>query len=197
MEADATKAIAPTTGPQGRANEVIGKDFADSVTIQNYGARPAIAGVQLVELRLFLDDGGSFNELVRLRPDGTVEALPDFCVRQCSYSEVMPGAIKAWHLHQSQEDLWFVPPAHRLLVGLLDVREGSPTYKNSMRLVMGGGSAKLLRIPAGVAHGAANLSQAPAAILYFTSAQFSAVAPDELRLPWDLVGAEFWQTQPG
>jgi dTDP-4-dehydrorhamnose 3,5-epimerase len=55
----------------------------------------------------------------------------------------------------------------------------------------------LVYIPAGVAHGAANLWQSPAAILYFVSSQFDPADPDELRLPWDFLGAEFWQVQQG
>jgi dTDP-4-dehydrorhamnose 3,5-epimerase len=153
--------------------------------------------VRVLDLRLFLDDGGSFNELVRLSGEAKVEALPDFEVQQCSYSEVLPGAIKAWHMHRRQADLWFVPPSQRLLVGLLDVREGSPTYKQSMRVVLGGGLARLLYIPPGVAHGGANLWQSPSAIFYFVTSQFNAAEPDELRLPWDIIGAEFWRVQPG
>jgi dTDP-4-dehydrorhamnose 3,5-epimerase len=118
-------------------------------------------------------------------------------VRQSSYSEVLPGAIKAWHLHDVQDDLWFVPPSQRLLAGLLDVREHSGTYKQSMRVVLGGGAAKLLYIPSGVAHGAANPWKAAAGIIYFVSSQFDAANPDELRLPWDLIGREFWQIQQG
>ncbi len=171
--------------------------FAEHVTVQDYSPRRRIEGVRILDLTLFLDDGGSFNELLRLRPDATVEALPEFRVAQSSYSEVEPGAIKAWHLHRRQDDLWFVPPSHRLLVGLLDVREQSATAGLSMRFVMGGGRAQLVYIPAGVAHGAANLSQATAAILYFTSAGFDPQDPDEHRLPWDTLGAEFWQIQPG
>lgn len=165
--------------------------------MQDYAPKDTIEGVQIVDLRLLVDDGGSFNELVRLRPDSTVEALPQFRVRQCSYSEILPGAVKAWHLHGIQEDLWFVPPSQRLLVGLLDVREGSPTYKQAMRFVLGGGMARIVAIPAGVAHGAANPWQSPAAIVYFVSSQFDPSAPDEMRLPWDILGAEFWRIEPG
>lgn len=176
---------------------IVGQDFQGKVSVQDYSPRGTIEGVQIIDLRLFVDDGGSFNELVRLRPDNTVETLPQFHVRQCSYSEMLPGAVKAWHFHREQEDLWFVPPSQRLLVGLLDVREGSRTYKQSMRFVLGGGMAKLVYIPAGVAHGAANPWQSPAAIIYFVSSHFDPNLPDELRLPWDIVGQEFWQVQQG
>jgi dTDP-4-dehydrorhamnose 3,5-epimerase len=175
----------------------VASQFAAGLTVQDYSPRRRIDGVRTVDLALFLDDGGSFNELVRLRADATIEAMPEFRVAQSSYSEVLPGAIKAWHLHREQDDLWFVPPSHRLLVGLLDVRDGSPSCGVSMRFVMGGGRAQLVYIPAGVAHGAANLGDTPAAILYFTSAQFDPQNPDEHRLPWDTLGSDFWRIQPG
>src|SRR5579871_5350594 len=155
----------------GREYEVAAP-FAGRVTVQDYSPRARIADVRVIDLALFQDDGGSFNELVRVRPDATIEALPEFRIAQSSYSEMAPGAIKAWHLHRRQADLWFVPPSHRLLVGLLDVRDGSATVGVSMRMLLGGGRAQLVYIPAGVAHGAANLGSAPAAILYFTSATF-------------------------
>lgn len=178
-------------------NAEIAQPYAARVTVQEYRPRQQIAGVQTLDLPLFTDDGGSFNELVRLHDDGRVEGLPAFRVAQSSYSEVAPGAIKAWHLHRRQNDLWFVPPSQRLLVGLLDVRDGSETSGVSMRLVLGGGRAQLLFIPAGVAHGAANTGTVTAAILYFTSATFDPQNPDELRLPWDLLGEGFWRIQPG
>lgn len=171
--------------------------LAARISTQQYGRKPQIDGVRLIELPRHVDDGGSFSELVRLRGDGTVEALPAFRVAQSNYSEMQPGAIKAWHLHQQQEDLWFVPPSHRLLVGLLDVRVSSETCGVSMRFVLGDGRAQLVYIPAGVAHGVANLGSIAAGILYFVSAQFDPQAPDELRLPWDSIGSEFWQVERG
>jgi dTDP-4-dehydrorhamnose 3,5-epimerase len=108
-----------------------------------------------------------------------------------------PGTIKAWHLHQRQDDLWFVPPHDRLLVGLLDAREHSPTYRGRQRIVMGAGRARLLLIPRGVAHGVANLSGRPASVIYFVNQPFDPQNPDEHRLPHDLVGEDFWRITPG
>ncbi len=66
-----------------------------------------------------------------------------------------------------------------------------------MRLVMGGGKAQLLHIPRGVAHGGANIWGQPATILYYVNQRFDLNDPDERRLPWDIVGADFWQMTPG
>jgi len=177
--------------------ESIGTDFAANVSTQDYSARPKIEGVKIIDLRLMIDDGGSFAELVRFSEDGSLETIPEFKPRQSSYSQVLPGAIKAFHLHFNQEDVWFVPPTDRLLIGLVDARKDSPTYNVSQRFVMGAGRAQLLYIPRGVGHGGANIWQSPATILYFVSQQFNLENPDEQRLPWDILGKDFWELTQG
>ena len=177
--------------------EDFGPDYRDKITTQKYGGAVKIHDVRLIDLRLLTDDGGSFAELVRFDENGNLEAIPEFKVRQSSYSLVLPGAIKAFHLHFNQEDVWFVPPTDRLLVGLIDCRAGSPTYNASMRLVLGGGRAQILYIPRGVAHGGANIGVESATILYYVNQQFDISDPDERRLPWDVLGSDFWQMIPG
>ena len=174
-----------------------GPEFQDNLTTQGYGGGVRIDGVKILDLRLLTDDGGSFAELVRFDESGNLEAIPEFKVRQSSYSLVLPGAVKAFHLHYNQEDVWFVPPTDRLLIGLVDARKDSPTHNATMRFVMGGGKAQLLYIPRGVGHGGANIWQQPATILYYVSQQFDLNDPDERRLPWDILGADFWQMTPG
>lgn len=175
-------------------------DALHEVTVQDYARAAAIDGVRRLPLSRFVDDGGSFLELGRL--DGGVLRdcdVPDFEVRQLSYSVVDPGAVKAFHLHFEQSEFWFVPPASKLLIGLYDVRRDSPSAKTRMRFVLGDGQAELLFIPPGVAHGAANLTSRPAEIIYVTDRHFSPDpdATDEKRLPWDLLGADFWQMERG
>lgn len=172
-------------------------DYQSVLTTQEYAARPRIKGVQIIDLRLLVDDGGSFAELVRFDENGNLLAVPEFKVRQSSYSQVLPGAIKAFHLHYNQEDVWFVPPTDRLLIGLIDARKDSPTAGASMRFVMGAGKAQLLYIPRGVGHGGANIGTEPATILYYVNQHFDLNDPDERRLPWDLLGKEFWEITQG
>lgn len=166
--------------------------------LQAYGPAPTIAGVALVSLTRHADDGGSLTELARLT-DGHPAALADFTVRQVNFSEVTPGAIKAFHLHVRQTDVWYVPPGDRMLVVLLDVRRGSPTEGVRMRLMLGDGVSRLLRIPPGVAHGVRNLGPASGRIIYFTDLHFSAEPSscDEGRLPWDFAGADVWEVTRG
>ncbi len=174
-----------------------GPDYLPYLTTQGYGGGRRIEGVKTIDLRLLTDDGGSFAELVRFDEVGHLEDIPDFQVRQSSYSLVLPGAIKAFHLHFNQEDVWFVPPTDRLLIGLVDARKASPSYGMTMRFVMGGGKAQLLYIPRGVGHGGANIGTQPATILYYVNQPFDITDPDERRLPYDIVGEDFWRIAPG
>lgn len=165
---------------------------------QDYSAQPKIDGVKIVELRTFADDGGFFMELNRWK-EHVMTDFPDFELAQMNYSEMDPGVVKAWHLHYHQEDVWFVPPSHKLLINLHDVRADSATKDVNMRLVFGVGKARLLYIPRGVAHGAANLWHNPAAIIYFVNNPFSPdpTTTDEHRLPWDQFGSDIWQLTKG
>jgi dTDP-4-dehydrorhamnose 3,5-epimerase len=174
------------------------RDAKQAFQLQAYGAAPTIEGVVLVPLTRHADDGGSMTELARLT-DGHPSALADFSVRQVNYSEVAPGAIKAFHLHGHQTDVWYSPPSDRMLVVLLDVRQGSRTEGVRMRLMLGDGSSRLLRIPPGVAHGVRNLGPASGRIIYFTDLHFSAdpSSCDEGRLPWDFAGADVWEVTRG
>ena len=174
----------------------IQESVRSSISRQEYGANSQIDGVQLLPLQTFVEDGGTFTELGRLA-EGALAGLEEFEVRQVNSSLMAAGAIKAWHLHFNQEDLWFVPPSQSLVVGLWDVRGNSPTAGNTMRFALGRGRSQLLLIPRGVAHGAANVSGSDAFLLYFVNQQFDAQDPDERRLPYDALGKEFWDIRPG
>ena len=163
-------------------------------SLQSYGAAPTIEGVRVLTLLRHADEGGSMTELGSLA-DGRLEALPELTVRQVNYSEVEPGAIKAYHLHARQTDVWYVPPSDRMLVVLLDVRHRSATEGARLRLVLGDGVPRLLVIPPGIAHGVKNLARRTGHIIYFTDVHFSAEPStcDEGRLPWDFGGADVWE----
>lgn len=164
-----------------------------SVYTQDYAKKGAIDGVQIFPLKNMVGEDGDFLEVLRCNQQGTLELVPDFSIRQVNHSTQFPNAIKAWHLHFKQNEIWYVPPSSHFLVGLWDVREASPTKDATMRIPMGGGIPKLLYIPKGVAHGAVNLSQNVSTIIYVVDQTFSLSDPDEKRLPWDAKGAQFWQ----
>lgn len=166
--------------------------------VQDYGPQPQIEGVERIPLRRFNDDGGSMTELGRL-DDGAHQGAAGFHVRQVNYSVMEPQAIKAFHMHKRQTDVWFVPPSDKILLVLGDVRKGSPSEGRVQRLVLGDGNSFLIRIPPGVAHGAKNLrTAAPSTIVYFVDVQFSTDETcDEGRLPWDHFGPEVWEVERG
>ena len=166
--------------------------------VQTYGVASTIDGVRVVELARHADDGGAMTELARLT-DGRAAGLGDFTVRQVNYSELAPDAIKAFHLHARQTDVWFVPPSDRMLVVLLDVRKGSRSENLRQRVVLGHGASRLLVIPPGVAHGVRNLGEATGRIVYLTDLHFSAepATCDEGRLPWDFAGKDVWEIARG
>jgi len=177
----------------------IAPEYRDEISCQEYGGGSRIEGVQFLPLRQFGDEGGYFIELARLTEEGCIAGLdPDeFKVRQSNFSVLLPGAVKAWHVHYKQEDLWFVPPSERILVGLKDLRKDTASTGQTMRFTMGGGKSQLLLIPRGVAHGCANPWTSNTCMFYFVSQQFSIEDPDERRLAWDAFGAEFWSIHKG
>lgn len=168
-------------------------DVDSVLRVQRYDGLPSIDGVEFIELRRFNDDGGSMMELFRFnepRPAG----LEGFEPQQLNYSVVQPGAIKAFHLHRRQTDVWFVPPEDRILMVLVDMRAGSSSEGVRQRVMLGDGNNRLVRVPPGVAHGCRNLSRRESRILYLTDAVFDPDPErcDEGRLPWDFAGAEVW-----
>ena len=168
----------------------------ENFSVQSYEKSPNIDGVILKEINSSVDDGGYFMELARMQ-QGVMQEFEGFEVKQVNYSQVLPGTVKAYHLHLNQEDIWFIPPHERLLVVLNDQRKGSSTEGTTMRFVMGGGKPRLLYIPRGVVHGVTNIGKHPAAIIYFVNQQFNPENPDEGRLPWDFLGKEIWEITKG
>ena len=72
--------------------------------VQDYTGAPRIDGVEIVNLNRFNDDGGAITELGRLTA-GMHKELAGFEVKQMNYSEMDPGACKAFHLHHRQTDV--------------------------------------------------------------------------------------------
>lgn len=174
-------------------DEAIDPNFRDKVYEQDYSPKPTIEGVVVVKIRNFVGENGDFSELMRLDGSGQSELIPGFQLRQVNRSKQYNKAIKAWHLHYNQDEMWYVPPDEHLLLGLWDVRDGSKTKGVLQKIPLGGGNSIGVYIPRGVAHGAANFSGKKANVYYFVNNQFNPNDPDEHRIPWDAAGAEFWE----
>ena len=136
-----------------------------------------IEGVIVKELKTYPDERGFFREIVRVTDDFFVEGFA-----QWSHSKMYRDVIKAWHIHQTQVDWWYVPMG-ALKVALCDMRPQSATYKQIQELLLGDGYGEhVLKIPPGVAHGCKVLS-AEAHLFYVTSSVYN--PKDEGRIAHD------------
>lgn len=171
----------------------IDQSIAPKLYSQAYKEKVRIEGVQFISLKNHVGEDGDLSEVLKITQTGEVEGITDFKIAQINSTKLSPGTIKGWHLHFKQNDLWYVMPSSHLLVCVWDVRKFSNTKGAVMRFAMGGGNSQLLFIPKGVAHGAANVSQKDTHILYFVDQKFDINDPDEKRIPWDSLGADFWR----
>ena len=102
------------------------------------------------------------------------------------FSEVLPGAIKAWkrHLRQAQ---YFAVPAGRVEFVIYDDRQESVTRSRTVRVTLGRPDAyRLLHVPPGLWYGFTGLADAPSLIANCADMPHD---PDEAeRLPFDHPG---------
>lgn len=136
-----------------------------------------IDGVIQKPLKRFPDERGFFEELIRVSDPFFKEGFG-----QLSHSFMHKGVVKAWHIHKTQIDWWYVPHGD-LLVALYDTRETSPTYKKINTFKLGEtGDQTILKIPYGVAHGCKVITET-SELFYVTSKTYN---PDEEgRLDYD------------
>jgi len=118
--------------------------------------REPLDGVIISELRQIPDARGSV--LHMLRADD-----PEFTkFGECYFSEVLPGAVKAWKRHRGQSQL-FAVPVGRIRLAIYDDREGSRTRGHLQTIELGRPDAYFrLRIPPGLWYGFACISDTPA-----------------------------------
>ena len=121
-------------------------------------ADPTIDGVLLTELRQIIDERGAV--LHHFRCDA-----PEFTKFGESYfSEMVPGAVKAWKRHRRQTQNLTVPVG-RVRFAIWDDREDSPTRGTVYMVELGRPDHyRRLRIPAGLWYGFCCLSPQPALI---------------------------------
>jgi dTDP-4-dehydrorhamnose 3,5-epimerase len=134
-----------------------------------------IAGVHVVEPKVFGDDRGMFVESWRKE---WVPGIRDMV--QANRADRKAGALVGLHYHLHQADYWYVPYG-RAMVVLHDLREGSPTDGASEVLEIGAHDHRGVHIPSGVAHGFYALTDLT--ITYLVDNYYN--ADDELGVAWD------------
>ena len=136
-----------------------------------------IAGVETKELVTHVDERGWFREIIRrsdpIFPEG---------FGQWSHTVSYQGVSKAWHVHRTQTDWWYVAIG-TVKAALYDTRTDSSTHGELQELLMGDGQPPIvLKIPPGVAHGYRVLS-GPAHVFYIVSHEYDGT--DEGRIAHD------------
>jgi len=84
-----------------------------NIYTQDYSAKPTIEGVKIVPVKNFVGEDGDFSEIIRME-NGGIEGIPGFELKQVNRSKLLPGAIKGWHLHFSQDDVFYLPPSEKI-----------------------------------------------------------------------------------
>jgi dTDP-4-dehydrorhamnose 3,5-epimerase len=154
-------------------------------------SKDLIDGVELQPHALWPDDRGYFLEIMRFGC-GLASALPARST-QVSAAISYPGAIKAFHYHLHQTDLWS-PIMGMLQVALVDLRNGSPTFGARNTIYVGALRPWQVRIPPGVAHGYKVIGDAPAVLVYVTDRFYD--PSDEGRIPYNNPAIHYdWELQ--
>jgi dTDP-4-dehydrorhamnose 3,5-epimerase len=133
----------------------------------------AIEGLIITELRQISDERGSVLHMLRCDAPGFTR------FGECYFSEILPGALKAWKRHHVQTQNLAVP-AGRIRLVIYDDRQDSPTKGELQNLELGRPDSYLrIKIPPGLWYGFACISTVPALIVNCADVPH---APDECEL---------------
>jgi dTDP-4-dehydrorhamnose 3,5-epimerase len=118
-----------------------------------------IMGVLITPLREIADVRGSVLHMLRS------DAVDFTNFGECYFSEVLPGAVKAWKKHTIQTQNIAVPIGRILLV-IFDSRKTSNTENSLMKIELGRPDAyQRVQIPPGVWYGFTCISPTPALLV--------------------------------
>ncbi|PJZ58158.1 dTDP-4-dehydrorhamnose 3,5-epimerase [Leptospira barantonii] len=121
-----------------------------------------LEGVIVTSLKEIFDPKGSVLHMIRV-DDPEYKGFGE-----CYFSEVSPGAIKAWKLHTKQTQNFTVPVGKIKLV-LFDDRENSSTKGKIQEIILGRpGHYQRVKIPPKIWYGFTCVSEEKAMIANFT-----------------------------
>jgi dTDP-4-dehydrorhamnose 3,5-epimerase-like enzyme/SAM-dependent methyltransferase len=136
------------TGPAGDG-QLWTMDYKGIVTFND----GEIQGVAFKPLTVHRDSRGGLAELFR-----TDELSMEFRPEMATVSWTEPQAIRGPHEHLDQSNLLVFPGQQSFRLTLWDNRETSPTYRHTLRRVVGGDRPISVLVPAGVVHAFQNIS---------------------------------------
>ncbi len=136
----------------------------------------AIDGALIQPLSWYDDQRGGLSVLLR----ADQERLHGERFGQAYVTTVVPGVVKAWHVHRQQWDR-MVGLAGRTLLVLQDGREGSSTHGATVEVILAQRQHQMVLIPPGVWHGLKALSTDESLVLNLPDRPYILGAPDEFR----------------
>lgn len=159
--------------------------------VRSTSDKGVIDGVKIEAFPIFPDDRGYFLEVARIGK-GLVAGF-DAATTQVSAALSYPGTIKAFHIHRYQTDFW-VPVMGVFQVGLVDLREDSPTFQQRNTIYCGALKPLQIIIPPGIGHGYKVVSPESGMLVYVTNQQYNPA--DEGRIAYDHPSIAYdWETQ--
>ena len=141
----------------------------------------ALPGVLLLEPRRFSDARGSFFELWKEDRYAAAGIHGPFVQDNVSHS--VKGTLRGLHFQEPEAQGKLVQALSGTVFDVVvDVRRGSPSFGQSLGVVLDGETARQLWIPAGYAHGF-YVTSAQATFLYKCTAAYSPTSERSVR--WD------------
>jgi dTDP-4-dehydrorhamnose 3,5-epimerase len=166
-------------------------EFGVGKVITSPDSKDLIDGVKVQPFWFWSDDRGYFLEVARLRQGIAAEFPPE--TTQVSAALTYPGAIKAFHFHKHQTDLWVVVQG-MFQVALVDLRPESPTFGLKNTLYVGQMRPWQVLIPPGVGHGYKVIGMDASMLVYLTDKQYNPA--DEGRIAYNEPGINYdWELQ--
>ncbi|MBI2301901.1 MAG: dTDP-4-dehydrorhamnose 3,5-epimerase family protein [Armatimonadetes bacterium] len=138
------------------------------------GVEPPIEGVRLVELTMHRDPRGCFTELFREEWGLGVSPV------QWNMVTSHGNALRGMHLHLRHFD-YLVVVGGRVSIALVDLREASPTFRQTVCVEVTGQQLRAMVVPPGVLHGF--YIHEAATMLYGVTHYWDPA--DELGVRWD------------
>ncbi|MEH6552269.1 MAG: dTDP-4-dehydrorhamnose 3,5-epimerase family protein [Pseudomonadales bacterium] len=114
--------------------------------LETSGNDPLPLGVKSYTLTTHKDERGELTEFYN-KSWGL-----DFDCFQWNIVNSRSNTFRGFHAHLKHSDYLFVP-AGKMLLGLVDIRVNSPTFRQSAQVEISPQSSKVWMIPPGVAHG--------------------------------------------
>jgi dTDP-4-dehydrorhamnose 3,5-epimerase len=135
-----------------------------------------LEGVIVKPLRRFVDERGSFTEILRADWKDVVKDE----IAQANLSITYPNIVRAWHKHErGQVDYMIV------VKGALKICVYDDESRELDEIISTAENMQIVRMPGRYWHGFKSFGTEPAILVYFTNKLYDYNNPDEARRPWN------------